>query len=268
MEQEKIAEILRLHELWLRGDSNGVRANLAGADLTHVNLAKANLKSANLAGVSLAGACLKRANLKGANLAEANLAEANLNRSILANANLSGANLVRASLAYANLTSANLTDAILSGAILARANLHCANLVGAEGLPKALCTPIALLEDQVGSIRLYKLVTANMRSPISSKIIKYAIGETVEERNVNCDDTEHCAAGISLATLDWCLKEWWPGCRILIAEFHREDIAAIPIGSDGKIRVKRCKIIGEKDLAKLGMCAIAINGKVRVKQND
>ena len=37
-----------------------------------------------------------------------------------------------------------------------------------------------------------------------------------------------------------------------LAEFEAKDIAAIPIGSDGKFRVHRCTIVGEKDLAELG----------------
>jgi hypothetical protein len=35
-------------------------------------------------------------------------------------------------------------------------------------------------------------------------------------------------------------------------EFAVEDIAAIPIASDGKIRLHRCKVVGEKNLAEMG----------------
>ena len=70
--------------------------------------------------------------------------------------------------------------------------------------------------------------------------------------------TTHPDHGIHLATLDWCLKDWKPGYRILVAEFAAADIAAIPIGSDGKFRVRRCTIVGEKALAECGLNAVAV----------
>ena len=56
-----------------------------------------------------------------------------------------------------------------------------------------------------------------------------------------------------MATLDWCIKEWQQGYKILVAEFTKTAIAAIPIASDGKFRVHKCKIVGEKDLKELGL---------------
>jgi hypothetical protein len=41
--------------------------------------------------------------------------------------------------------------------------------------------------------------------------------------------------------------------RILVAEFTAEDIAAIPHGTDGKFRVRRCRIVAEKDLTEVGL---------------
>jgi hypothetical protein len=49
------------------------------------------------------------------------------------------------------------------------------------------------------------------------------------------------------------MKEWQPGYRILLAEFQATDIASIPTGTDGKFRVHRCKIVGEKDLGEIGI---------------
>jgi hypothetical protein len=49
------------------------------------------------------------------------------------------------------------------------------------------------------------------------------------------------------------MKEWKDGYRILIAEFTAKDIAAIPTATDGKFRVFRCKIVGEKDLKEIGL---------------
>ena len=70
--------------------------------------------------------------------------------------------------------------------------------------------------------------------------------------DADCSEAQ-CAKGISLATLDWCMNEWQPGYRILIAEFTAKDIASIPIATDGKFRVKKCKIVGEKNLKEIGL---------------
>jgi len=101
MTPEQLAAVVEAHGKWRLGETGGIRANLAGA-----NLAGANLAHANLAGANLERANLARANLERANLAHANLAGANL-----AHANLAGANLARAYLAHANLAGANLERA-------------------------------------------------------------------------------------------------------------------------------------------------------------
>ena len=56
-----LTEILRLHALWLAGDTNGKRANLSGANLSGANLSGADLRYANLS-----GADLREADLRGA----------------------------------------------------------------------------------------------------------------------------------------------------------------------------------------------------------
>lgn len=50
---EELVEICRLHELYLKGDTNGVRAdlryaNLENADLSHADLENADLRCADL----------------------------------------------------------------------------------------------------------------------------------------------------------------------------------------------------------------------------
>jgi hypothetical protein len=54
------------------------------------------------------------------------------------------------------------------------------------------------------------------------------------------------------------MREWQQGHRILVAEFTAKDIAAIPTATDGKFRVFRCKIVGEKDLKEIGLINEAI----------
>ena len=144
------------------------------------------------------------------------------------------------------------TRADLSRADLYGANLSRANLSGAIGVNKFLSTPLLLLKDQPGPMRLFKLVTEAGVGPYNGGIT-YEVGKSYEVADAETDDTIHCAAGINLATLDWCIKEWNPGYRILIAEFAAADIASIPTCTDGKIRVHRCTIVGEKDLTEIGL---------------
>ena len=156
----------------------------------------------------------------------------------------------------ANLQGAYLQDAYLQGANLQGANLRDANLQGAylqgaEGINKYLITPLLILKEQTGKIRAYKLVTAEYEGP-QFRGIEYKIGEVIE-RNADTNEQTQCSYGISLATLDWCIKEWRKGYHVLVCEFTNKDIAAIPTATDGKFRVHRCKVIKEIDYKKIGL---------------
>jgi hypothetical protein len=76
------------------------------------------------------------------------------------------------------------------------------------------------------------------------------VGESYSVGDADTDDLNQCGAGINLATLPWCLQNWRPGYRVLVAEFSAKDIAAIPVG-DGKFRVKRCRIVREKYISQI-----------------
>ncbi len=173
------------------------------------------------------GASLQGANLRGANLRDANLQDANLQG--------------------ANLQGANLQGAFLQDANLQGANLRGASLQDAKNILKYRTTPLYMLLDQPGKIRAYKLVNTDGEGPFQGGI-KYARGKVVAVKNANTNEEDQCGAGINLATLDWCLSEWRPGYKILVCEFTKRDIAAIPIGSDGKFRVRRCRVIGVKKI--------------------
>ena len=168
-------------------------------------------------------------------------------RANLSRANLSGANLHGANLHGANLYGANLSRANLSGADLYGANLH-----GAEGFLPAKVQPLLMLLDQVGKIRAYKLTTSDGYSPVQGQL-HYPLKGVVEVSNANTDVNELCAAGVNVATLDWCVREWNTGWRIMVVEFTAKDIACIPTASDGKFRLHRCKVVGEKNLVELGL---------------
>ncbi len=107
-----------------------------------------------------------------------------------------------------------------------------------------------MLQDQPGNIRAYKLVNKRGEGPYNGGI-KYEIGATCKVGDANEDVTQQCAAGINVATLDWCLREWQDGYKVLIVEFTADDIAAIPTATDGKFRLRQCTVVGEKDVSHL-----------------
>ena len=136
MSPAELAEVVRLHGLWARGEDGGKRADLTGADLRgatlrDTNLVRADLTVANLRGADLAGAGLAGAYLWGADFTGADLTGANLADAILTDAILTGANLRGAYLTDAILTGANLRGAYLASADLASADLAGAILTGA-----------------------------------------------------------------------------------------------------------------------------------------
>ena len=186
------------------------------------------------------------ANLRSADLRSADLSYANLRYANLRSADLRAANLCYADLSYANLSSANLSYANLSST-----DLRSANLSSVKGVNKHLITPLLILKEQTGKIRAYKLTNSADEGQYYGGV-KYVLGKTLQEK-ADTDDNVHCSYGISLATLDWCMKEWQEGCKIKVCEFTPKDIAAIPIATDGKFRVHKCKVIKEVDLKKIGL---------------
>ncbi len=74
MGAQELKDVVAKHGKWLRGENDGSRANLSGADLSGADLSRANLY----------GADLSRANLSRANLSGADLSRANLRETLLA----------------------------------------------------------------------------------------------------------------------------------------------------------------------------------------
>jgi uncharacterized protein YjbI with pentapeptide repeats len=238
----------------LRGADLG-GANLRGADLRGADLGGANLRGADLRGADLGDADLRGANLRGANLRYADLRDANLRSADLGSANLGyadlrGADLRSADLGSANLGYADLRGADLGGANLGDADLRDADLGGAKGIQRERFLSLLMLLDQPGKIRAYKLVNSENIGPFNGGIT-YEIGQSYEVKDASTDYAKDCAEGINVATLDWCLMNWQKGFKVLLVEFEAKDIACIPTASDGKFRLFRCKVIGEKDISKM-----------------
>lgn len=116
---EEIKEILHLHQKWLDGEEDGVKADLSFADLRGVDLSSANLPLAKFRGSDLSSADLHLTNLSSADMRETNLDSADMRST-----NLSGADLRSAKFKFANLHLANLSWADLRWADLSLVNLH------------------------------------------------------------------------------------------------------------------------------------------------
>lgn len=154
------------------------------------------------------------------------------------------------------MAGSDLSGSDLSGAKLSGADLSGADLSRSNGIDPNRCTPLRILLDQPGKIRAYKLVNSKMEGPFNGGL-KYTIGKALSAK-CNMDINEQCGSGVNLATLDWCMREWRAGYRILIAEFTAKTKAGnpnicVPTSTDGKFRVAECKIVGEKDLVELGL---------------
>ena len=104
MDATELAEVVRLHGCWWRGEAGGQRAYLGGAYLRGAYLEGAYLRGAYLVGAYLGGAYLVGAYLGGAYLGGAYLGGAHLG-----GADLRGADLVGAYLRGAYLEGAKIS---------------------------------------------------------------------------------------------------------------------------------------------------------------
>jgi uncharacterized protein YjbI with pentapeptide repeats len=236
--------------------SNLRYSDLSGSDLSGSDLSGSNLRGSNLSGSNLRGSDLSGSNLRGSNLSGSNLRGSDLRGSDLSGSDLSGSDLRYSDLSGSNLRGSNLRGSDLRGSNLRGSDLRGSDLSGSEGFNSWRTDDLRLLLHQTGKIRAYKLVDADYRSPIQSNgKLTYTIGSTVEAKTCDPDENKQCAAGVNIASLPWCCREWREGFRILIVEFTAKDIVAIPFATDGKFRTRRVKVVKELDLAEFGLVA-------------
>ena len=217
-----IKDILDKHAAWLRGEPEGVKAdltgaNLTGADLTGAHLSKAHLSKANLSGANLSGAHLSKANLSKANLTGANLSEANLSW-----ADLYEANLYEANLSWANLFGAGLAGALNIDTLSWNSNtefypLQCPETGTYTAYKKAnnLIVELEIPYDALRSSATSRKCRASKARVISitdlaghpagdrvlsdyahSPKIEYIVGQTIEIPNFDTNRWRECAPGI------------------------------------------------------------------------
>ncbi len=178
--------------------------------------------------------------------------EAVAKHAYLRGADLRDADLRGANLRDAYLQDADLRDADLRDAYLQDADLRDADLRGTKSINKNFTTPLYSLLYADGPITAFKLVNAEGTGPFNGGIT-YEVGKSYTVDDANTDEYTHCGKGINIASLDWVCREWKPGYRVLKVTHNREDIAAIPVGSDGKYRLHRCQVVSEIPVSELGL---------------
>ena len=217
-----IKDILDKHAAWLRGEPEGVKADLTGADLTGADLSKANLSKANLSKANLSKANLTGANLAKANLSKANLTGANLSWANLSGTHLPGANLFEANLSGANLSGGNLSKALNIDTLSWDSNtafypLQCPETGTYTAYKKAnnLIVELEIPYDALRSSATSRKCRASKARVISitdlaghpagdrvlsdyahSPKIEYIVGQTIEIPNFDTNRWHECAPGI------------------------------------------------------------------------
>ena len=187
-----ILDILDKHAAWLRGEPEGVKANLS------------------------------KANLSGANLSGANLSKANLSWANLSKANLTGANLYEANLSWANLFGAGLAGALNIDTLSWNSNtefypLQCPETGTYTAYKKAnnLIVELEIPYDALRSSATSRKCRASKAKVISitdlagrpagdrvlsdyaySPKIEYIVGQTIEIPNFDTNRWRECAPGI------------------------------------------------------------------------
>ena len=217
-----IKDILDKHAAWLRGEPEGVKADLTGANLTGADLSKgdlsgANLSEANLSGANLSEANLSWADLSGAHLFGANLFGANLSWADLSGAHLFGANLSKANLSWANLSKALNIDTLSWDSNTAFYPLQCPETGTYTAYKKAnnLIVELEIPYDALRSSATSRKCRASKAKVISitdlagrpagdrvlsdyaySPKIEYIVGQTIEIPNFDTNRWHECAPGI------------------------------------------------------------------------
>ena len=150
---------------------------------------------------------------------------------------------------YSDITKHH-TDGISAKAVLTKELKQKKDLGFTVGTLLDLRTnaDITKLRKHVGKIRGYKYVTKDLKSPTRTgpEQITYKVGETVEIKDANTNDSSACEAGINIGSADWCKSYCNGEMRAIAFEFESADVAAIP-SDGGKMRAFRAKCVEELD---------------------
>lgn len=197
-----IKDILDKHAAWLRGEPEGVKADLTGANLSKANLSKANLFEAKLLRTNLS-----KANLSGADLTGANLTGAHLSWAKLLRTNLSGADLSKAlnidTLSWDSNTAFYPLQCPETGTYTAYKKVN--NLIVELEIPyDALRSSATSRTCRASKARVIS-ITDLAGHPAGDRVlsdyayspkIEYIVGQTIEIPNFDTNRWRECAPGI------------------------------------------------------------------------
>ena len=187
--QEELKEILKKHEMWLRGEEGGERANLSGYDLSYANL--------------------RNADLRGAYLYNTNLRDAYLDHADLRDTDLRGADLTGTDLKNVNLMGIK-TDMYTSGYNLAcpeegsfigykKAGKCIVKLLIPEDAKRSSATTSKCRCDKAKVLDIENIKTGEkietVKSNYDSEFI-YRVGEIISVDNFDDDRWNECTSGI------------------------------------------------------------------------
>ena len=202
---EDIKKIIEKHAEWIKGNEEGVRADLShlcleDADLRYVDLRWANLRGTDLRSANLRGTDLSGADLYGANLSSADLSSAYLSSANLSSANLRGANLDNVK--YNGRTTMYALACPEKGAFIGykKARNYIIELQITEDAKrssatsrKCRCSKAKVLS--ITNLDGSKTELKQISSSYEDSFV-YKLGETVEEPDFCEDRWNECAPGI------------------------------------------------------------------------
>lgn len=173
-----------------------------------------------------------KSHMRYADLSNLDLEHIDLSNGDFSHATFYNSNLKRTSFRASNLYMANFSCADLTGALLYHANMSRCYLLGTLGVDQDGINQLNMLYDQVGKIRMYMSTNDNPND--------IAIGK----KFTDCD----------VYTLDHCVRQWCDADdKIYIVEFTAKDVLDITERMDGIVRVKKCTVVGEKNLDELNI---------------
>ena len=176
-----------------------------------------------------------KSHMRYADLSNLDLEHIDLSNSDFSHATFCNSNLKRTSYRASNLYMADFRNADLTGALLYYANMSRCYFSDTSGVDQDGINQLSMLYDQVGKIRMY-MPTDNNKHDIA-----------VGKKFINCD----------VYTLDHCVRRWWDADdKIYIVEFTAKDLLDITERMDGIVRVKKCTVVGEKNLDELNIYRI------------
>ena len=96
MTKTELTKVLDAHQMWLRSEVSGEKADFSDANLSDADFRGASLRGASLMGADFRDANFRDANLSWANLRDADFSDADFRDANLSDADFRGANLMGA----------------------------------------------------------------------------------------------------------------------------------------------------------------------------